>query len=244
MATSPALSARLSEPQRLINTFVAPSKTFEDLKLNSSWWVPWIIGSIVALLFVYSLDKKITFEQSTLNQIQKSARADQFDKLAPEQKAQQLAISTKVTKVISYSMPVLILLINIIIAGVLLGMFNLGFGAALPFKRMLAIVFYAGLPFIISNILAIVSMQFIDPEAFNVQNPVATNPAYFMDPYNSSKFLYGVASAFDIFVFWVVALMAIGISRNSKIKTGTAFGAILALYFVFKLVGAGMASMF
>jgi hypothetical protein len=246
MATSTAVPQEqgLSEPQRIINIFFAPSKTFDDLKRNASWWAPWLLASIVSLLFVYTVDKKITFEQSTINQIQKSARADQFDKLSPEQKAQQITLSTKITKYISYSIPVLILIINLIVAAVIMGIFNLGFGAALPFKRTLAIVYYAGLPFLISSILAIISMQFIDPEAFNVQNPVATNPAYFMDPYTGSKFLYGIASAFDIFVFWVIALMAIGVSRNSKVKTGTACVAIFTVYFLYKLIGAGMATMF
>jgi hypothetical protein len=246
MATSTAVPQEkgLSEPQRILNAFFAPSKTFDDIKRNASWWVPFVLSAIVAILFVVTIDKKITFEQSTINQIQKSSRADQFDKLPPEQKAQQIAISTKVTKYISYSIPVMILVINVIIAAVLLAMFKLGFGAALTFKRVFAIVFYAGLPFLISNVLAIISMQFIDPEAFNVQNPVATNPAYFMDPYTSSKFLYGIASAFDVFVFWVIALLTIGIARNSKVKTGTAFGAIFALYFFYKLIGAGLASIF
>jgi hypothetical protein len=247
MATSTAVPQEqgLSEPQRIINIFLAPSKTFDDLKRNASWWAPWLLGALFTLAFVYSVDKKIGFEQSTLNQIAMSkAQTEQLERLPADQRAQQIAMRTAGTKYFSYGFPVLVLLVDLLIAGVILGIFNLGFGAALPFKRVLAIVFYAGLPFLISTVLAIVSMQFIDPESFNVSNPVATNPAYFMDPYTSSKFLYGILSAFDIFVLWVIALMAIGISRNSKVETGSAFGAIFAVYFLMKLIGAGFASMF
>ncbi|MFI5106847.1 MAG: hypothetical protein ACHP79_18135, partial [Terriglobales bacterium] len=41
----------LSESQRLVNVFIAPKKTFEDLKRNSSWWVPWVISSVFVLIF-------------------------------------------------------------------------------------------------------------------------------------------------------------------------------------------------
>jgi hypothetical protein len=246
MATSPAVPQEhgLSEAQRIINTYVAPAKTFDDIKRNASWWAPWLLMSVVALIFIFVMQKKIGFEQISINEIAKSARADQFEKLPPDQKAQQMGISVMMTKVFSYGVPVTILIANVIVAGVLLGLFKLGFGANLTFKRMFAIVLYAGLPTIISSILGIISMQFIDPEAFNVRNPVATNPAYFMDPFSSSKFLYGIASAFDIFVIWVIALIAIGVSRNTKIKTGSAFAAIFAVYFIFKLIGAGLATIF
>ena len=53
--------ASLSEGARILNTFIAPSKTFTDLKRNASWWGPWLVISIFALIFVYSMDRQIGF---------------------------------------------------------------------------------------------------------------------------------------------------------------------------------------
>ena len=80
-------SAPLSEGARVINTFIAPSKTFSDLHRNANWWAPWLLISIFALLFVYAMDRQVTFDQITRNEIARSPRADQFDKLPAEQQA-------------------------------------------------------------------------------------------------------------------------------------------------------------
>ena len=76
--------APLSEGARLVNTFIAPSKTFTDLRRNANWWGPWLVISFFALLFIYSMDRQIGFDQISRNEIAHSARADQFDKLSPD----------------------------------------------------------------------------------------------------------------------------------------------------------------
>jgi hypothetical protein len=104
MATSTAVPQEqgLSQSQRIINIFFAPSKTFDDLKRSASWWVPWLLGAIFTLAFVYTVDKKIGFEQSTLNQIALSkAQTEQLERLPADQRAQQIAMRTTVTKYFS-----------------------------------------------------------------------------------------------------------------------------------------------
>ena len=101
MAAAPVLptptpapeTAPLSEASRIINTFIAPSKTFTDLRRSAAWWAPWILISLFALLFSYAVDRQVTFDQITKNEIARSAKAsDQFDKLSADRQAQQLRI--------------------------------------------------------------------------------------------------------------------------------------------------------
>ena len=33
----------LSQAERVVDTFIAPSKTFTDILRSSSWWLPWLI---------------------------------------------------------------------------------------------------------------------------------------------------------------------------------------------------------
>ena len=110
-AAVPPTEAPLSEGARILNTFIAPSKTFTDLRRNNNWWAPWILISIFGLLFMFVVQKQISFEQVSRNQIAHSSRADQFDKLPPDQQARQLSISVNITKYISYSLPVFNLLV-------------------------------------------------------------------------------------------------------------------------------------
>ena len=72
---------------------------------------------------------------------------------------------------------------------------------------------------------------------------MATNPAYFMDP-TANKFLYGMASALDVFVIWTIVLAGIGFACNSKVKRTTAITVVAVAYLVYKLVGSGLGSMF
>src|SRR5579863_3032551 len=90
--------APLSEGARLIDTFVAPSKTFTDLLRNSSWWAPFLIITLFSFAFLWVVGQQIGFEQVAHNQIQLSpSRADQFDKLPADQQAHQLEIAAKFT---------------------------------------------------------------------------------------------------------------------------------------------------
>jgi hypothetical protein len=234
--------ARLSEGARIVNTFIAPSKTFTDLRRNASWWGPWLVISFFALIFIYSMDRQIGFDQISRNEIAHSARADQFDKLSPGDQAKQLQFSDALVRYLSYGLPATILVFLAITTAVLWATFSFGLGADIRFKTAYAIIFYAGLPGIIGSILGAVSMfAGVSPEGFNVNNPVATNPAYFMDR-AGNKFLYGMASGLDILVIWSIVLMGIGFACNSKVKRSTAIGVVVGWYVFWKLVTAALAA--
>jgi Yip1 domain len=232
----------LSEGARIVNTFIAPSKTFGDLRRNASWWGPWLLISIVSLLFVYSMDRQIGFDQITKNQIAQSPRADQFSQLPAEQQAKQISFTSNLIRYLSYGIPVMILFYFAITSLVLWATFKFGAGADVSYKTAYAIVFYSALPGIIGSILGAISMfAGVNPEGFNVNNPVATNPAYFMDP-TANKFLYGMASALDVIAIWTIVLLGIGFSSNSKVKRTTAIVMVAAWYLFWKLGAAALAA--
>src|SRR5580693_5040017 len=108
-ASAPASAAEpapLSEGARIVNTFIAPSKTFTDLRRNASWWGPWLLISIFALVFIYSMGRQIGFDQISRNEIANSPRADQFDKLSANDQAKQLQFSDALIRYLSYGVPV------------------------------------------------------------------------------------------------------------------------------------------
>jgi len=234
----------LSQPARILNTFTSPAKTFNDLRRKSGWVVPWLLISLVSLVFIWTLDQKIGFEQVTRNLMEKSPRGVQLEKLPPDQRAQQLRGIIQFTKAVSYLSPIIALLIYVIIALVLMATFNFGAGAEVPVKTALGIVTYGVLPMIIGAVLGIVSLLAgMNAEGFNLNNPVATNPAYFMDPL-ASPFLYGMASALDIFVIWSIILIAIGFACNSKLTRTATLSVVGGWYLLYKLVASGMAALF
>ncbi len=233
----------LSEGARLVNVFMAPSSTFSDLQRNASWWVPWLIMSIVTLIFVGVMQKQIGFDRIVRTQISKNAAAqDRFDKMPPDQKERQIALQVTITRYLSYASPIMLLISFAVISAILMALFNFGLGAEVPYGRSFAITVYAFLPSLIASILGIVVMFIADPDGFDVQNPVATNLGAVID--QSHKFLRTFLTGIDIFNIWIMVLLAIGFSSNSKVKRGTAFATIFGSFLVWKLVTAGFAAMF
>ena len=235
----------LTEGSRLINTFIAPSKTFTDLRRSAAWWGPFLVMSLVSIMLVYIVDQKIGFRKVVDNQIQMSPKqAERMEKMPAPDREQALGQQAKGWRVFSYGYPTIILLWNLAVAGVLLATFKFGFSANLKFKTMLAIVMYASLPIIIKSLLAALSIVAgMNVDSFIFQNPIASNLGAFFSPADS-PFLYNLGSAIDIFMIWTLALTAIGISCAGGVKRSNAMLGVFGWYALFALAGASMAAAF
>jgi len=248
MSTAPAAPSPeppLSEIARIVDTFVAPSKTFADLKRNASWWAPFVLVAIASYILVGVAAQKVGWEQIVENEVKLSPkRAAQIESRPAEQRAQAIAQAVTITKIISYGIPLVNLAVLAIIAAVLMASFNFGAGAEISYKISLAVVMYASLPGILKALLAAGSiLAGLNPETFNFQNPVATNPGYFMDAAVSPA-LYILASGLDVIILWTLALTAIGFSAVSKLKRGTTFAVVFGWYVLVLLMRAGFTAAF
>lgn len=245
-APTPAAAPEpLSEGARIINTFIAPSKTFTDLRRSAMWWGPFVLLAIVWAAFTFSVDKKVGYRKVTEDQIQMVPKAaDQFEKMSPEQREQQYAVRTKFTVGFSYAKSVLRILWFALIAGLLYGTFRFVAGSDVSYKHSLAVVCYASLPMVIQLILGIVSLWAgVSPDNYNPDNPIASNPAYFMNPADSLV-RYSLVAPIDLFAIWTLILTAIGFSCVSKTKRGTAMAIVFGWYIVAWLLGLGVAAAF
>ncbi len=233
----------LSEAQRLLYTFTAPSRTMADLRRNASWWVPWLLISVVSMAFVYALDKRAGWGQVMETQVQSNPKsAEKMDKMPPEQREKIMKIQETSARVIGYLSPVTALIALVVVAGALQGLFNFGFGTKLSFKELMGVTAYGFLPSILSTLLTIAVLFFVDPEGFDVKYPVATSVGYFVP--GTMPFLKTLLGAFDVFTLWQVFLLAVGMAQLSrlKVKTGTAFATIFSMVLLFKLGAAALGS--
>jgi hypothetical protein len=234
----------LSQTERVIDSFVAPSKTFTDIRRNSSWWLPWLLSAIFGLALVYVIDHKIGMDKVTENQIQLSPKqAAKLEQLPPDQREKQLDISTKITRMVAYGSPILSLVIVGIMAAVLLATFKFGLGADLTFWQAFAISMYAWLPGIIKALLVMLTIFIGGGENFTFQNQLASNLGFLFDP-GSSPFLYSVATSIDAFNIWILVLTGIGYSCVTRLKRGTCMGVVFGWWAVVTLVSSGIGSLF
>src|ERR1039458_1197195 len=109
---APVEQLPLSQAERVVDTFVAPNKTFSDIRRSASWWVPWILLAIASVAMVMVVDKKLGMEKVVENQMALSPKqAEKLDQLSPDQRASQIQTIVKVNRAISYAYPVLLLII-------------------------------------------------------------------------------------------------------------------------------------
>jgi len=237
----------LSQVQRLTNTFTAPSKTFEDIKRgNKSWWLPFIIYVVLGFAFYAAVNTKVGMRQVSENQITLSPKAqERMSQLTPEQREQQMKISTGVTQGLFLAGPIVLLIMGAVISLVLLGTINFGFGGKAKFGSIFTVWMYAMLPSCIKTILGIVVLYAgTAPESFNIKNFAPTNLGAFLNPIDTNPGLYSLATSIDFITIWSLVLVGIGTALVAGVKRGSGYIASFGWWALLVIVGAGIAAAF
>src|ERR1700680_4189053 len=101
----------LSQAERVVDTFVAPSKTFTDILRSRSWWLPFVLMMISSLAVAFTMQKRVGFDRMAEMSLQQNpSQQTQVDSLPPDQRASQMKMRTSITEGISYMYWALILL--------------------------------------------------------------------------------------------------------------------------------------
>lgn len=244
IATSPELTApQLSEVQRVVDTFTAPSKTFIDIRRKATFWGPLVIMILVAIGFSYGVQQKVGWEKVFENNLhQAPSREEQFEKLPPEQQATQKAAAAKITGIVAYCYPVIILFFTAIFVLLIWVTVNFGFAGTSTYGQIFAVNMYANLVMNLKFLLALVALfAGVAPESFQLQNPVGTNIGYYLSP-DAPKWLAALCMHIDLFEIWSVLLTTMGVSIVAKVSRGKAAAAVIGWWLIFILVGVGIAA--
>lgn len=235
----------LTQAQRVIYTFTAPSKTFNDIKRSTSWWLPFVLAAVFSYAFFFTIQAKVGWDQVAENSVRQNPKqSEQMDKLPADQRATQMKVAVVVTKVIFAVIPVFALAGTAIIAGVLLATINFGFGGKATFWEAFAVSWYASLPGLIKVVLGIAALLAgMAPESFNSRNFSGTNIGYYLPP-ESSKPLLSLATSLDAVTIWTLALTAIGLSIVAGTKRTSGYIAVFGWWVLIVVIGAGWAAIF
>jgi hypothetical protein len=235
--------AGMGEFSRIAGVFFEPKKAFTDIAARPRWIVPVLLIALVSLCLTFMYSQRGGWRVLIEQQIANSSRQPQG---TPEQQQQGIEMGVKVATIIGYVVPLIIPVMFLIIAGVLTGITAGILSAPVKFSQVFAIVCYANLPGIIKAALTMVVMQMKSLADFTFSNPLMFNPGAFMDPKTSSKFLYSLATALDLFSLWIMLLIAVGLkaAAGKKLSFGGAFFAVAMPWAVYVLGAAAIAGMF
>ena len=250
MANDVALDAgstpttHLSEVERVVDTFIAPSKTFTDILRSASWWLPCVLMILGSLVSAYVVQHQVGFVRATENQIHSSPKQeDALNQLPPDQRAARLATTAKVTGYFTYGAPFLLLIFFAVYALILWGAFNFILGAQTTFGQVFATCFYASLPYLLLNLLLILTLYFGgNAEAYDYKNPVGTNPAYYMT--DAAPWLKSLLGRIDLIQLWTVALTVYGMAVIARKTIMQSAVVVLGLWLLATVLSVGSAAMF
>jgi Yip1 domain len=234
----------LTQWQRVADTFTAPSKTFADIKLgHKSWWLPFVIYVLLGFAFFAAVNSKVGMRQVAENQVRLSPKSEErLAQLTPEQRETQMKVSTAITQGLFLGGPVVLLIMGAVIALVLWGTINFGFGGKAQFGSIFSVWMYAMLPSVIKTILGIVVIYAgVAPESFNIKNFAPTNLGAFL-PTDINPALYSLATSIDIITIWSLALVGIGTAMVAGVKRSSGYIASFGWWAILVLLGAGIAA--
>ena len=209
----------LSQVERVVDTFIAPEKTFGDIKRDASWWLPFIIASVLALVFAHAVLSKIGLPALIDGVIHQSSMLEERLASSTPEQAAGIRSGMEMQFKFMYVSPVIFVIVGLVCAGIFLGTANFAFAGRATFKQMLAVWFYGTLPLAVVSVLTIVMVYAgMTGDSFNIKNTVGTNVGYYLMNGDSPKWLVAMLSSVDIIAIWVALLLTIGVATVAGIK--------------------------
>jgi Yip1 domain len=242
-AATPPAPRRMSSAARLVGVFVSPGKTFADIAAEPHFILAWCVMAVAGLAFGYVVLHRVGALTLARQQLEASARGRA---LSPGQLDAAAATAAKFFSISFYASPATNIIFLCLFGALFLGIANFLLGYEANYKQALAVTTHAYLVQTVYALLMILVIALMpNPQNFQLANPMASNPGYFLDKATTSPFLYQLATRIDLFTFWTIILLAIGISKlGRKGKFSGAFWAVFSLWLFYALVVSGIAAAF
>ena len=235
-------SPGLSQIERVVDTFIEPSKTFSDIKRNQSWWLPFLILAVLGYIFCGVAVQHVGWESMTTNVLKSSPRnAERLEKGTPAEQAQMLTVTKGFIEGFMIGGPVVVLAVSALFALLLWGGFAFVLGGTTNYKEMFAVSIFAALPNALNSIIAIVTVFVSDPQTYNLNLPSPANLAYFLDP-TSAGWLISIGKSLDIFSLWSLALAGFGGAIVSRVKPARGILMVFGVWVLYVLIKTGIAA--
>lgn len=245
VAEGQAAGPGLSQVERVVDTFIAPTKTFTDILRNRSWWLPFLLMVVVSIGVTFTVDRQVGFDRVVENQIQQAGPKQQeaMASLTPEQRAGRVRGMAVGYRYTSFAFPVLVLLFSAIAAAVLWATFNFGLGAQATFGEMFCVWMYCSLPKLLAGLLTILTLWFGgDAESFNLKNPVGTNLGYYFP--DAGAGLKAALAFFDVIGIWQLVLLVIGTAIVAKVSRGKAAAVVVGWWVLIFIISVAATTAF
>jgi hypothetical protein len=234
-APAGADEATMSTPETLSGIFFEPGRTFESLRARPRFLVAGLIAVLAFMAFYLTYVQRVGYNEIIDSEIAVARKAN------PDMKDEQAEAGARIqkgpiVKTIRMASP-LIGFAVVFAAGA--GLYLLGvslMGGALSYKQALAVWTYSSMPpLILMTLLNFVLLFLSPPEdaAEIVQGSqrglVRANVGALIDG-SAHPLLATALGSFDILAFYGLFLAALGLRKVGRLKSGSAWTIVLALW--------------
>ncbi|MEO6009728.1 MAG: YIP1 family protein [Vicinamibacteraceae bacterium] len=199
----------------------SPKATFESVVSFPRWF------DIFAITVALSIAVSTAFFWSEVGQ---SAFIDQMKAGNPAVTDQQAQMAMTVTKYATpIAGPIFAILFVLALAGILLGVFAITGGAA-SYKQVLAVVVHAGVVSTVAQVVLMIA-NYVRGSMVSITSLQGLGQLF-----AEHGFMAGFLGAIDLWWFWYLLVLAIGLGVLYRRRTAPIFVSFTALYLVIALV--------
>ena len=233
----PAAAAESERLHPALDVFFSPAATMDALARRPRFLVALLISTIIGTITVSIAFQRGVIEQFLRQKIEASPRMEQ---LPADQRERGIEQSARFFSFFYIAVAVVGPTIGLLLtSGVLLLLTKLVGGVGATFRQMMGVVAHAWLPHSLSGLIAIPILLAKEAEAVDFQNMVPmANLSFLFTPSEQHK-AYLFASSIDLFSFWVIWLLVLGLARLTSKGKGAVLPIVLipwALFVCFKVI--------
>ncbi len=222
---------------KLTGIFTSPGEVYENLvkstKSVADWLIPILILIVLSMVttFLKFSDERIResllqFQEQRFEQLVEEGKMTEEQAEIARERLESFGSTQRIFSIVGIlvGVPIMFLLVSLVYF--ILG--RLFFGGNVDFMSVFGIYslssLIASVGVIISTILAFITGSFF----------ATVSPAIFMEP--STSKIYRLASVFDVFTLWQLAVFAIGMAKVFNKNYGSAFALVFGAWAVWILI--------
>lgn len=224
---------------RIAGVFFSPGETFASIVRRPDFVVPLVLIMVISLITGVLVAEKVDYKVLIRDQIESSPNAG---KIPADMKEKQISIGAGFAKALTFFAPITSVVGLVIFAAVFFAAFKI-FGGEGDFLQAFSITAYAWMPQLIRAVLTIIPvMTKKSLTMMTLQNPIASNLGYFVDP-KLHPILAAFLGSFDVFTIWTLILLIIGFAAMSRFSRAKAAVIMLSLWAIKILFSVGMGAL-
>jgi hypothetical protein len=229
--------------QNLIDLYFSPRDAFTRIVRSPRVLVPLVVYAVIVLGFTGVWMSKMDPTEFMKIQIEESGRADQ---MSAEQRQQIIEQQARFMPIFGWVVgPVVIAVMLLVVAAALMFIYRFFYAGEVSFKQSLAIVVWVFLAVSIVSVpvtLAVLALKGdwnVDPNQV-----VQANLGLLLDKSTAAKPLWALFTSIDVFVLWMVFLLAVGFGVACRKSTSSAIWGVGIAWALMVACKVGWAAIF